>query len=87
LARVIEIQAELLLSTVQQGLRRKWAWGPFSVGMFLTLVTALPARFGWIHRNHWWGWALLVVFGLLVLIFLAASIGLLLEHEEEAPVQ
>lgn len=85
IARVVKLQTERLLAAAEPGPQRAWAWGPFGVGLVITLLVAAGAWALYQYVDHavWWVWLLIVPVALLALLCLclAASLALLLERK------
>lgn len=83
IARVVKLKTTRLLAAAEPGPRRAWAWGPFAVGLVVTLLIAAGAwaLYRYVDRAGWWIWLFTVPVALLALLCLAASVTLLLERK------
>jgi hypothetical protein len=72
---LIERQAEGLLSDGDGSVRKQRNPSSFFVGMVFTALVALPESWLIRHLDHWWWWLLMVVDGLVIALFVYASIA------------
>jgi len=75
LAAAITSEVSRLCAVVEGRSKKQRDLGAAIVGLTCTGVISLPMLWTSNHLDHWWGWALLILNGLVTLLFFSAAVA------------